>query len=210
MGAGTSAVDYDIKVFINCPFDDFYLPLFRATIFAVYSCGFIPKSSLNENNGLDNRIDKITRLIEHCRYGIHDISRTELNAAELPRFNMPFELGLFYGARRYGNKHQKKKIALILERVKYSYQKFLSDINGIDIQAHENDPYIIIRHIRDWLNTNAGGRIIPGANMVWANYLLFQKQLPELSFAFGYSHANYIPFNDYCNLVMAWLIGTRA
>jgi hypothetical protein len=132
--------DYEIKVFINCPFDDAYLPLFRATIFAVYFCGFIPKSSLNENNGMDNRIDKISRLIEDCRYGIHDISRTELNAAYLPRFNMPFELGLFYGARRFGNKNQKNKIALILERVKYSYQQFLSDINGVIFRLMKMNP----------------------------------------------------------------------
>jgi hypothetical protein len=206
MFAGTGALDVDAEVFINCPFDDSYLPLFRATIFAVYFCGFVPKSSLSENNALDNRIDKITRLIENCRYGIHDISRTELNAAELPRFNMAFELGLFFGARRYGNKHQRNKIALILERVKYSYQQFLSDINGIDIQAHENDPYIIIRHIRDWLNTSSGDKNIPGATVIWANYLLFLKRLPELSYATGFSNTEEIPFTDFCNLVVAWLI----
>jgi len=48
-------------------------------------------------------VDKLYGLIEACRYGIHDLSRTELDKShQLPRFNMPLELGIFLGARRYG------------------------------------------------------------------------------------------------------------
>lgn len=36
-GAATS---YDTDVFINCPFDDDYKPLFDAVVFAVHDCGF--------------------------------------------------------------------------------------------------------------------------------------------------------------------------
>jgi hypothetical protein len=39
---GPSA-DYDKSVFINCPFDDTCLPLFRALIFAVFECGLMPR-----------------------------------------------------------------------------------------------------------------------------------------------------------------------
>src|SRR5689334_14189639 len=98
MAAESNEYSYNDRVFINCPFDEAYLELFRAAIFTTYQCGFFPTSSLAEENGLDNRIDKITRIIEECRYGIHDISRIELSTSGLPRFNMPFELGLFYGA----------------------------------------------------------------------------------------------------------------
>ena len=43
----------------------------------------------------DLRLLKILCIIGECRLGIHDISRTELDAASgLPRFNMPLELGL--------------------------------------------------------------------------------------------------------------------
>ena len=37
------SADYDNSVFINCPFDDSYLPLFRALIFAVFECGLVPR-----------------------------------------------------------------------------------------------------------------------------------------------------------------------
>jgi hypothetical protein len=48
----------------------------------------------------DVRIEKILDIIDQCKLGIHDISRTELNEHSLPRFNMPLELGLFLGKRR--------------------------------------------------------------------------------------------------------------
>jgi hypothetical protein len=66
--------------------------------------------------------------------------RTETNSESLPRFNMPFEAGLFFGARKFGNTQQKTKIALVLEREKFLYQHFISDLNGIDTKAHNNEP----------------------------------------------------------------------
>jgi len=98
-----SAPNYEDQVFINCPFDEKYFPVFRAVIFAVYRCGFYPNTALNIKNGLKNRLHKIEESIENSKYGIHDISRTESEKG-LPRFNMPFELGLFFGAQRYGDK----------------------------------------------------------------------------------------------------------
>ena len=44
--------------------------------------------------------------------GIHDISRTESSGKpRLPRFNMPLELGMFLGAKQYGDGQQKDKAA---------------------------------------------------------------------------------------------------
>ena len=86
---------YNDSVFINCPFDVDFQPKLEAITFAVYRCGFYPESALGEDNALDNRLEKIENLIAKCKYGIHDISRTELNSQGFPRFNMPFEAGLF-------------------------------------------------------------------------------------------------------------------
>ncbi|HTI92179.1 MAG TPA: hypothetical protein VL727_16410 [Puia sp.] len=33
---------YNDSVFINCPFDDEYVPILRAIIYTVYRCGFSP------------------------------------------------------------------------------------------------------------------------------------------------------------------------
>jgi hypothetical protein len=199
---------YDDRVFINCPFDDAYLPLFHAATFATYFCGFYPTTSLAEDNGLESRIDKIARIIEQCRYGIHDISRTELNPSGCPRFNMPFELGLFFGARLYGNTGQKTKNALILERSQYSYQQLISDINGIDVKAHEDDPFRIIRHIRNWLSINSKRKAIPGADLICASYLNFSKRLPNLSSSVGFTNIKELPFKDFRGIIEEWLIET--
>ena len=85
---------FNDSIFINCPFDEDYSPLLRSIVFTVYRCGFLPITALGEDNGLENRLLKIQNCIENCRYGIHDISRTLLNENDLPRFNMPFELGI--------------------------------------------------------------------------------------------------------------------
>src|SRR5947208_16908333 len=97
--------DYGRNVFINCPFDDSYKHLFDAAVFAVQAAGFYPRCALEARNSGQNRLYKIMDIISECRFGIHDISRTELTRGNLPRFNMPLELGLDLGCWRYGSHH---------------------------------------------------------------------------------------------------------
>jgi len=90
-------------VFINCPFDPGYRPVFDAITFAVSYLGFIPRCSLEEDDAAEIRLSKIERIIEECRFGINDLSAVTLDATTgLPRFNMPLELGLFFGCKRFG------------------------------------------------------------------------------------------------------------
>ncbi|MBW8302017.1 MAG: hypothetical protein K0M60_20690, partial [Hydrogenophaga sp.] len=67
---------------------------------------------------------------------------------KLPRFNMPLELGLFLGAKRYGDTVQKRKKCLVLDCERYRYQKFISDIAGQDIDSHEGKVEILIDKVR--------------------------------------------------------------
>ena len=126
-------------VFINCPFDSDYKPLFDAMVFAVFDCGFVPRCSLEVEDAADVRIDKISRIIQECKFGIHDLSRIELNEHGFPRFNMPFELGLFLGAKRYGSGKQREKTCLIFEKEGFDYKEFISDIGGQDITPHKDE-----------------------------------------------------------------------
>ncbi len=107
---------YNDNIFINCPFDSAYKKLFDAMVFAVHDCGFIPRCALEEDDASQVRIDKIYSMIADCRYGIHDISRTEDKSSGLPRFNMPLELGIFLGAKRFGIEEQKWKKSLVPDR----------------------------------------------------------------------------------------------
>ena len=139
---------YERQIFINCPFDDEYIPLFRVIVFIVQACGYEVRCALESQDAGEVRISKILRLIKHCRMGIHDVSRTALDPVNgLPRFNMPLELGLFLGAAHFGNPVQRKKHALILDTERFRYQKFISDIADQDIKAHGNDPSRVIHAV---------------------------------------------------------------
>ena len=195
-----STIEYNNAVFINCPFDLHYTSLLRAIVFTVYRCGFVPVTALGEDNALDNRLFKIQRCIEACRYGIHDISRTELGANGLPRFNMPFELGMFFGARHFGNKKQRSKSAVIFDADKFRYQQFISDLNGVDIKAHNNDVNTLIRKVRDWLATTSRRKTIPGHTTIQHQYAEFIHTLPDIAKKAGLD-VNDMPFNDLCLVV---------
>jgi hypothetical protein len=196
----TAAPDYNDSVFINCPFDKEYLPLLQAIVYTVYRCGFHPQSALGDDNALVNRLSKIEHYIENCRYGIHDISRTEVNVNSLPRFNMPFELGIFFGAKKFGSRTQKLKNALVFERVKFSYQQYISDLNGIDTKAHNADPGIVIRETRNWLKTSSRRDSIPGYKAIISEFTIFQNTLPDIAKNLDVDVAD-IPFNELCYIV---------
>src|SRR5579862_7835388 len=103
--------EYGKRVFINCPFDAEYKPLFEAIVFAVFDCGYTPKCALEIDDASEVRIDKVFNIIADCKYGIHDISRTQATPSSgLPRFNMPLELGMFLAAKRFGVGKQRQKV----------------------------------------------------------------------------------------------------
>lgn len=196
---------YFDNVFINCPFDENFLNLRNAMIFAVFDCGFVPRCALEKNNNGNVRFDNIKAMIQESQYGIHDISRTELDLVNaLPRFNMPLELGVFIGASRYGNRQQKSKSILILDKEPYRYQKFVSDIAGQDIRTHNNDEKTVITEIRNWLSSESKRKSIPGGADIFGRYQKFQADFPALCMA-----ARILPdevaYNDYANFVSAWL-----
>ena len=171
---------YNDNVFLNCPFDSVYKQLFDAMVFAVYDCGFIARCALEEEDASQVRIDKIYDIITDCRYGIHDISRTELDAtSDLPRFNMPLELGVFLGAKKFGTDEQERKNCLILDKERYRYQQFISDIAGQDIQAHKNNPEEIVTVTRNWLRNASKRQTIPSGSIIWRHYQEFMEDLPS-------------------------------
>ena len=91
------------NVFVNCPFDSEYLPLLRPLLFTIIYVGFIPRIASERADSGEKRVDKICELIRACQYSIHDLSRLRASEiGEFSRMNMPFELGIEYGSRRFG------------------------------------------------------------------------------------------------------------
>lgn len=197
---------YADSVFINCPFDKNYEHLLHGVVFTVFRCGFTPRCALEEDDGLDMRLDKIVRLIKLCKYGIHDLSRVELDEVNaLPRFNMPFELGVFLGAKKFGDKMQKEKNALVFEREKYHYQKYISDLSGVDVKAHSNQPDKIVKAIRNWLLTASKRKTIPSAEKILKDLHSFYNQHFPLFLKQSHMQLENITYNDYCAFVIDFL-----
>jgi len=200
-----AVTSYASNVFINCPFDDDYLELRNALIFAVYDCGFIPRCALEEDNGGNVRFDKIQKLIAESKFGINDISRTELDVKnKLPRFNMPLELGVFIGAKHFGDRHQKLKNSLILDTEQYRYQKYISDIAGHDIRAHDNDTEKLITCVRNWLNDASKRSTIPGGREIVRRFRLFEADLPTMCAEVPID-VDELTYNDYSGFISCWL-----
>lgn len=197
---------YETDVFINCPFDGEYRGIFDAIVFAVMDCGFRPRCALEIDDSGQVRLDRIVDIIRSCRFGIHDLSRTELDTEhQLPRFNMPFELGMFLAAQRFGSGKQKRKVSLILDRDRYRYQKFISDIAGQDIRDHKDSISNVIRVVRDWLRSHVGRtRQIPGGEVIGHRYEEFSQELPRLCSPLGLNPAD-LTFPDYSHLIETWL-----
>jgi hypothetical protein len=196
---------YATDVFINCPFDTPYKPLFEAIVFAVFACGFRPRCALEVDDASEVRIEKIFKIIADCRYGIHDISRTEVTSASgLPRFNMPLELGMFLAAKRFGAGRQKRKVCLILDSTPYRYQQYISDIAGQDIQVHNNRAQDAITVVRNWLRSVSRSTDLPGGSEIHRRFHLFAQELPALAEELKLQRDE-LTFNDSASIIYDWL-----
>jgi hypothetical protein len=199
--------NYDKNVFINCPFDNLYEPLFHAIIFTLYDMGFKPKCAKDVSNAGQVRFTKIQDLIENCKYSIHDISRTQLDPVNsLPRFNMPLELGLDLGCRRYGTSHLQEKVILVLDVELHRYQKFISDIAGQDIDEHRSGEENVITVVRDWLRPELDPKVVktPNGANIYTRYREFQAMLPSICADLGWD-INKLPFIDFSWAVYDWI-----
>ena len=199
------ANDYDRNVFINCAFDPTFIHHFRAIVFTVHSCGFIARCALETGNAEGVRIAKIERIIQDCRYGIHDLSCVELtDESPLPRFNMPYELGIFMGCKSFGGALHKKKDFIVIDSVPHRYKRLISDLAGYDFPAYDHDDVnSLIKIVRDWLS-NSKQASIPGPVFHQNRYADFLAVLPQLCKSIE-TLPDELEFVDYYALASTWI-----
>ncbi len=148
---------FDRNVFLNCPFDQQYEPILQAILFCCVHLGFSPRVATERMDAAESRLEKICDLIDASRWSIHDLSRCQATkSGELSRLNMPFELGIDYGRRRFGTGRIVGKRFLIMDEERYRLQKTLSDIAGFDPQHHSGDHEKAVTVVRNWLVSEAG------------------------------------------------------
>jgi hypothetical protein len=139
---------YKRSVFLNLPYDEQFTDLFLAYVVGVCSHRLTPRTTL-EIVGGEQRLRRISSLIQSCHYSFHDLSRAEIDKAEpfTPRFNMPFETGLAVMFSLTEGSHT----YFIFETDYRRLQKSLSDLGGTDVYAHEGTPEGVLREVSNAL-----------------------------------------------------------
>jgi len=195
-------------VFVNCPYDAEYLPLLQALVFTVHACGFVARLAMLEVGSERVRLDKLVELVRACRFGIHDLSRVQWTGNDLlPRFNMPFELGLAYGAFRLGTGRCRQMQLLVLEAEPYRHQRTLSDIAGLDGRVHGNSVEALIGCVRDFHAGYVDPRPV-GPAKLRGLCEEFRQELPALATNQGLTIEELAPFErfpDWYAMATVWL-----
>jgi hypothetical protein len=199
------------SVFVNCPFDEEYRNILNAVLFCLVRCGLRPRIATERSDAGETRLDKIVGLIESSRFSIHDLSRCQAkDAGEHYRLNMPFELGLDLGCRMYGGERYARKVVLVLEEQRYRFQAAISDLAGIDIEAHGGRYNIALRKVRNWL-VGQGGFEAVGAARILSEYEDFQEWYYRRQLRTGFSDDDIqdYPTSELLAAMLAWVAEGR-
>jgi hypothetical protein len=198
-------------VFINCPFDAEYKPLFYAIMFTVIRSGFRARCALETDDASENRFAKICSIIKDCRYGVHDISRTEADGdPPLPRFNMPLELGVFLGAKSYGGRAQKNKRCIIFDRERYRFQRYISDIAGQDIHSHEDSEQKLIKELATWLRDQSRDLTVPGGRAIAEEFARFKTSILPAVCKARSLEPDELTFGDFNDIVAVYVASPKS
>ena len=110
----------------------------------------------------------------------------------------------FLVRKNLATRHKKEKMALVLDVEQYRYQRFISDLAGADIRAHNNDVLNAVRATRDWL-ANVSRRDLPSGAKIARLLINFREQLPLIAERLEFEVVN-IPYIDYEKIVVGWLL----
>lgn len=186
-------------MFVNCPYDEDFRPLFDAVVFAAVCCGFMPRSALETGTVAEPRMTRIMRAIFDSKYSIHDLSRCKGEGeANIARFNMPLELGIAMAYRHLSKRAAAKHDWLVLVPVGHQYQAFISDIAGFDPGTHNGSVPSIVSTVMAWLATRPDAVRTPNPQEVISVLPAFDAEIRGLRQAWG-------PFPPWADVVLAGL-----
>jgi hypothetical protein len=187
-------------LFLNIPYDEEFSSLYLAYIVGLCHLGIVPHLA-SEIPGGDRRLNRIFKLIQSCRYSIHDLSRVELGVAPpaTPRFNMPLELGMTI---TWTNLHPSRHTWFVWESEPYRIQRSASDLNGTDPYIHNGTPEGVLRELRNaFLRDNA-----PTVPQMLDNYRFVHGNLNAILYKNGTSN----PYDRSVFVDLCWLSKTLA
>jgi hypothetical protein len=159
-------------VFLNAPYDKSFEPLFLAYLVGITGFGLVPRATI-QIQGSGHRITCILELIHSCEYSIHDLSRVELSPPpdSVPKFNMPFELGLAYHHSLSGN-----HTCFIFESEYKRFERSLGDLKGVDIYQHKSNVEKLFSELTGALVKE---NLMPSVRDMLAVYILTTETFPS-------------------------------
>ena len=193
------ALDRATSVFINCPYDGNFRPLFDAVVFVAVCCGFMPRSALETGTVAEPRTARILQALIESKYSIHDLSRCTGEGEEnLARFNMPLELGMAMAHRRLSRRVADRHDWLVLVPLGHRYHAFISDILGFDPGRHDESEPEIVKAVMRWLATWRDAVRTPNPQQVISVLPEVHQEMRTLRETWG-------PFPPWADIVLACL-----
>ena len=154
VGAGRLRAPRELSVFVNCPYDPDFRPVFDAVLFSCVCCGFIPRAALETHTASIPRMTRIARALTDSKYSIHDLSLCRGEGSEnLARFNMPLELGIAMAERIRMGEAEGTHDWLVLVPNGHCYRRFVSDLSGYDPTEHDGTVDSVVPAVMAWLAT---------------------------------------------------------
>jgi hypothetical protein len=171
----------DFRVFLNYPFDEEFEPLAHAMHFAVVATGLIPTCARDVSAPDRLRLEMLVDIISNSRFSVHDFSRYRGEGEKnFARFNMPIEMGmsLYYAFSTYQREH---RCAFFVD-TPHDYQRFASDLAGLDPKHHDNKDLLMLTGIYEWLREVGEGddNMIPTVE-VQEQFRRFLKELERVN-----------------------------
>ena len=188
------------SVFLNVPYDEEFIGLYVAYIVGLCQLNLVPHLA-SEIPGGDRRLNKIFKLIQSCRYSIHDLSRVEVNVttAAVPRFNMPLELGMTI---TWQTLHPSRHSWFVLESEPYRLQRSASDLNGTDPNIHNGKAEGVLRELCNIFRRSG----VPSVPRMVEVYRFVHGNLEAIL----YRHGTTNPFDRSVFVELCWLSKTLA
>jgi len=129
-------------VFLNIPYDLAFERLFLAYIVGLSALELVPHAGL-EIPDSTRRLERVQSLLHQCRYSIHDLSRVQVTRG-VPRFNMPFELGLAVG---WAQQNPARHAWFVCDSKRNRVLRSISDLNGTDVNIHDGTVEGVMREL---------------------------------------------------------------
>ena len=180
-GLKAPKVSRNVSVFINCPYDPQYEPIFDGIVFAAVCCGYAPRCALETSTIAEPRIKRIVQALKESKYSIHDLCRCQGHGDKnLARFNMPLELGIAMAERFDSGKPANWHDWLVLVPNGNLYANFISDLAGYDPKQIDEKVEEVIPAVMSWLLTREDAVMSPVPHDILALLPKFMAARQEL------------------------------